>query len=683
MNDPALLRLARLHGVQTTHRDGFRQDCHPDVGAMLAILAGLGVRLRNPDDARHEIRRALADRWDRLVEPVLVVWAGSRPRCTLRLPLAAMGGSVEACLTTEGGAADCWGVRLADLRPRRDAQVLGTGYRVLEMPIPGPLSLGYHRLDVRVASTSSSALVISAPRACPGPHPGWGIFMPLYAVRSERSGGMGTLRDLGRIREWVQGLGGGFVGTLPLLATFLDEPFAPSPYTPVSRCFWNELFVDLAGIPEWSPELGGTEPAKGRHVDYRKRMRSKRRALKAALARIAESRRAELAEYVAQRPELRKYAAFRGGVERSAPSAARFDWADPDCAYHAYAQWTADTQLGGIARRASERGPGLYLDLPLGTHPRGFDRHRHARIFAPGVAGGAPPDRFFSKGQNWGFAPINPSRARASGHEYFIACVRHHMRHAGMLRIDHVMGLHRMFWIPDGSEGDQGAYVCHPSRELYAIVCLEAARSGTAVVGEDLGTVPRFVRRRMGEHGLRRMYVTQFSVNVGRRTGPTAPCRETVASVNTHDTAMFAAFWDGRDIDDQAALGLLTPEHAREAFEKRRRLREALRDHFRRHGMLSGPDPSASAVLAACLDELAASDAECVMVTIEDLLGEVEPQNTPGTDRERPNWRRRARWGLERILADPAVNATLRALNRRRAAPESGNTSGQGAHVSD
>ena len=672
MLDPALQRLARLYGVQAAFRDGFRQMRPSPPEALLAVLRSLGVEVAGPEDVPRALRRAEIERWQCMLDPVRVAWLGREPPCrhvsvNLRLP-AAQAGRYDACLDSQARGPCRSSGDVRDLRRLREANVRGQRYALLALPLPGtPLPAGYYRYCVNIAGRQSDGLLVCAPRSCVGLERGWGVFAPLYALHSRHSGGIGTFADLSRLTAWVGQMGGSFVSTLPLLASFLSEPFAPSPYTPVSRCFWNEIYVDLPSVPEWSPECGGMgAEIAGRHVDYRALMRSKRAALEAALSRLAGPRRESFVRFVGQHAELRSYAAFRSGVERRLSDPPGFDLQDSACAYHAFAQWTAEEQINAIALKGPGRGPELHLDLPLGVHPRGFDSYRYPHLFAPGVAGGAPPDRFFSKGQNWGFAPVNPRRAREQGHAYWIACIRHHMRHAAALRIDHLMGLHRLYWIPQGFDGDQGVYVRYPAEELYAILCLESQRSGTAVVGEDLGTVPRYVRQRMANHGLRRMYVGQFEYR-GRGDPPfDAPPPRSVASLNTHDTAMFASFWTDRDIAEQVALGLLDKSHAADVRQRRRQAREALLRHLRKRRLLKAGETAASAVLRACLATLAASDAECVIVALEDLWGEAEPQNTPGTGRERPNWTRRMRLSLEQIQADPGVASTLEGITGSR-----------------
>ena len=671
MGNRGLQRLARLHGVLPAYVDGFRQSRCPSDEALLAVLAELDPEIQGRESIGEAILRARAEKWSRVVEPVTACWAGRPPECLLRVPAEHAGARIESALSVEGGRTRSWKADARALDVRREASVDGRSYAVLRLPLPATLPAGYHRLALQLGGCTWESLVIRAPSRCVDLPHAWGVFAPLYALRSEASPASGTFTELGQILDWVRGLGGSLVGTLPLLSAFLDEPFAPSPYTPVSRCFWNEFYVDLRAIPEWTPEFGGVGDATDRrHVDYRGQMRAKRAALERAAVRLKGKRLDRFAGYVASRPELRAYAAFRSGLEAGGVPGTRYRRDDPGCRYHAYAQWIADAQIAKAAQSGAGGLQGLYLDLPLGTHPLGFDRFRYPEIFARRAAGGAPPDRFFSEGQNWGFAPVNPKAARASGHGYFIACIRHHLRHARALRVDHVMGLHRTYWIPQGFDGGQGAYVQAPAEELYAILCLESERHGTAVIGEDLGTVPAYVRGCMQRHGVRRTYVGQFEIRAERDPPVSPPPRESVATMNTHDTAMFATFWDGGDIDDQVDLGLLDEPHAVEARSRRQLQRAAVIADFAREGGVETEDASTYAVMVAWLARLALSDAECVIVTLEDLWGETRPQNTPGTDRERPNWTRRASKSMEEIRSDRDVSRMLRLLSRFRRSAE-------------
>ncbi|MEO9174867.1 MAG: 4-alpha-glucanotransferase, partial [Gaiellales bacterium] len=460
---------------------------------------------------------------------------------------------------------------------------------------------------------------------------------------------------------------GDFVGSTPLFASF---PREPSPYAPASRLFWNELYAELAASPELedSPaargllestafERTGKALADAPYVDYDAALALRRPVLEllaAALYAAPSSRRDAFERHLRTTPELADYARFRAtGEARGSgwqvwPDAERngtLTVADDDPAfrYHAYGQWLVDEQLRELAGR--DRA-GLYLDQPLGVHADSYDTWRERSSFALGASGGAPSDQFFAEGQEWGFPPLHPEGIRETQHRYPIACLRRIMSRSKAVRIDHVMGLHRLFWIPRGFSATDGAYVEYPADELYAIVCLEAQRADALVVGEDLGTVPDGVRETMQARGLRRSYVLQFSLKLDAEHAMETPPTASFASANTHDTPPFAAFW--RDADP--------------AF------REALVVYLRRRGHLAGTaEPPSGDVLRASLDELAAGDVETVLVNIEDLWGELEPQNVPGTSgADALNWRRRARYGLEQMFELAEVRDTLRQIDGLR-----------------
>jgi 4-alpha-glucanotransferase len=297
--------------------------------------------------------------------------------------------------------------------------------------------------------------------------------------------------------------------------------------------------------------------------------------------------------------------------------------------YHLYAQWLMDAQLRGLSGRLRDQGVALYLDLPIGSHPEGFDAWRHQPLYAATCNVGAPPDGFFAGGQDWGFRPMLPGDLRRARYAPLIESLRHHMAVAGVLRIDHIMGLHRLFWVPRGLGAREGVYVRYPARELYAVLCLESHRHGVPIVGEDLGTVPVVVRREMARHGLSGMYVVQTEL---RDSGPPLrrPPVRSVASLNTHDMPTFAAFWDAAPSRARKQLGLVA-------------------------GCQAATNPAA---MAAALNRwLASSGAAAVLVNPDDLWGEFEPQNVPGTSVERPNWRRRLRYSIEELESVAAVRA--------------------------
>jgi 4-alpha-glucanotransferase len=461
--------------------------------------------------------------------------------------------------------------------------------------------------------------------------------------------------------------------------------------------FWNELFLDVTRIPELQRSPQARHVLESEHfrkeianlrraevLDYRVAMAAKRQVLE-PLARtlFAEggARRAEFESHLASDARLPEYAAFRAACERHRSPWQRWPARERDGTlpalggdqgsydYHRYVQWLATGQLEEAAGRAASEGTSLFFDSPLGVNRAGYDVWRERDLFALEASAGAPPDMFFTSGQDWGFHPIHPVAAREQEYRYPIACLRHMFRHAGVLRIDHVMGLHRLYWIPRGLPASEGVYVRYPAEELYAILVLEADRAGAAVVGEDLGIVPGYVRPAMARHGIHRSYVVPWELT----DEPARPMRRvperSFASLNTHDMPPFAAYWRGEDIQMRVERGWLDDAGAAAERRSRTAQRATLVEFLRRRGWLEGVEGAAVSdedMLAACLSELAASEAREVIVNLEDLWLETRPQNVPGTVDEYPNWRRAARHPLERIRRLPQVVGTLRHIDALR-----------------
>jgi 4-alpha-glucanotransferase len=666
-HEAELAELARLYRVQTEYWDANGNHRRPSDESLIAIMSTLGAHIA----ARSDLPDALAERkrelWGRLAEPVVAVIAGLPLELSLRVPAWAQG-VARATLETEGGETRVLDFELGMLPTIYSDTVDGEDRRERRLTLE-PVPAGYHLLRIESGSTSADVLVIAAPERAPDPLKprSWGIFLPLYAAHSQRTIGIADVGDLERMLDGVEELGGDLVGSTPLFASFPGEP---SPYAPASRLFWNELFAELGASPELEDssaarellassafEREGQALARAPYVDYDAALALRRPVLELlaeALHAAHSSRRDTFERQLRTTPELADYARFRATGERNGcgwqvwPEAERegtLSVADDDPAfrYHAYGQWLVDEQLRELAGRG---GAGLYLDQPLGVHSDSYDTWRERASFALGASGGAPSDMFFVDGQEWGFPPLQPEGIRATQHRYPIACLRRIMSRSKAVRIDHVMGLHRLFWIPRGFSATDGAYVEYPADELYAIVCLEAKRHDTVVVGEDLGTVPDGVRETMEARGLRRSYVLQFSLKPDPEHAMDVPPIASLASANTHDTPTFAAFW--RDADGA--------------------LRDALVHYLVQRGRLpAAGEPGSGDVLRASLDELAEGDVETVLVNIEDLWGELEPQNVPGTSgADALNWRRRARHELEQMFELAEVRDTLRHIDGLR-----------------
>ncbi len=683
MHDP-LRALARLYGIQLSYADihGVVHHAAPDI--LLAMLRALGADIEHAGDATTAVARRRQELLASMAPPCMVAWTDQTT--TLPIQVAGDGNAVELTIDVEGGAPverrfahgelDVTRIRVGDALLRR-----------AHLPLPS-LPPGYHRARVTVGANHAETLILSAPRLLPQPSSNtWGVFAPLYALRSERPTGGASLSELGELGKWVSSVGGGVVATLPLLASFTVERTEASPYRPVSRRYWNELYVDIERLPaldECAPArelLGSAEfrhsaerLAASSHVDYASLMGHRRRILSrmAAHAWTTPALRRELDAFVAQRPELLDYARFRAATaawdegwqcwqepaRAGDLSAAELD--ELDIAYHVYAQWQFHEQMSTTAAIAREHGPGLYLDLPVGVHPDGFDTWRDRDQLCLELEAGAPPDDLNSGGQCWALPVLHPQNSRAAGHAHVRESVRAHLRYAGVLRIDHVMGLRRLFCIPRGASAANGVYLRYPSEELFATVAIEASRAGAIVVGEDLGTVPDSVRREMSEHGARGMFVGQFSFGGSMGSTMHRPPKGTVASFGTHDTATFAGHARGLDIEIQEQLGLIDADAKQHALAGRRDLMTYLARHFR-----VGPELDADALTAihdGLLSEMSESEAWMVLVTLEDLWLEAEPQNVPGTGPERDNWKRKLARTVEAIRTDRGLGDRLRRI---------------------
>ncbi len=688
-----LARLARAYRLETTYTDGLGQKRRTSEASVLATLRALGAPVATAHDAKDASRQRAASLWSKPIEPIVVAWHG-RGRFALRLPSARSSARVSGQLRLEDGTKRTWEISHAGPKTRT-VEVEGTTYLSGEHSFPTRLPHGYHQLRVEIGSRTYTALVISAPsQAFDDDVETWGCFVPLHALHTPRSWGIGDFSDLAALVEWTSGEGGHVVSTLPLLASFLGEtPFEPSPYLPVSRLFWNEVFIDPRTVPEFGDCAGAPRLVessvfnkeiaalqRASIVDYRRVMLAKRQVLELladSLARRRGPRSKEFEQWTRQHKLAAEYASFRAAGERLgrpwsmwpgrlSPETLGTPRADrARTRYHLYVQWIAEAQLDAVADRAHESGRGLYLDFPLGVHPEGFDVWRYPQLFAREASAGAPPDELFVSGQNWTTPPAHPEMARDDGYRYLRAGLVRQLEKSGILRIDHVMALNRLYWIPRGFESTDGMYVHYPADELYAILCLESRRHRTPIVGENLGTVPRYVNERMTRHGLRKLCVAQFNVNRGRGRPLGSVSARALACVNTHDTPTFKGFIDGADIDDRASRGVVEPGEARRSHADRRAAVAAL-------GRLPGDaaasrQTKASQMLQRCLAYLARSRASLVMVNLEDLWLEASPQNIPGTTWERPNWRQKARHGLEAFASVRHLSETLRVVARGRA----------------
>jgi 4-alpha-glucanotransferase len=553
--------------------------------------------------------------------------------------------------------------------------------RPLPAELPGDLPPGRHRVEGRTGATT----LVVAPGRCHLPAGleaggrAWGWAAQLYAVRSGASWGIGDLGDLAGLLAATAPLGAAFALLNPLHAAL---PAEPSPYNPSSRVFRNPLYLRIEDVPELaaldSPDRARVEALAGAGRDLSGRDRIDRPAvyrLKDEALRLAHGamarvpgRRDGLAAYRAATPNLERFATFCALQHvhdqdwRDWPAAYRHpgrpevaafsDQHRQEADYHAWLQWLLDEQLA--AAGATKACLGVVNDLAIGFSPNGFDAWSFQDELASGMSVGAPPDPLGPHGQDWGLPAFVPDRLAASRYQPFAQTIRAGMAHAAGLRIDHVMGLFRLFWIPDGAEPAEGTYVRYPVDDLLGVLALESERAHALVVGEDLGTVAPGVRERLADEGVLSYRLAWFEQDPagGRRRADDYP-RLALAATTTHDLPTVAGFFTGSDLDHLCDIGVVTRGGATQADQEAQR--ESLCGLLEDEGLLAPGERSVPAIVAALYGFLARTPCMLVAATLEDAVEAHDRPNVPGTIDQRPNWSLPLPVPLDDLAADPRV----------------------------
>ncbi len=672
-----------MEGVQTGYQSAFGMVLDAPVESLVTVLNALGATVRedlsNVDEVHAE---RMAAHWNQPVDPCVVFWEGKRARLPLRLSkdLRSKKGVIKIALESGGKMEQKFD--LSRVRAGRRIKTEDREYAAATLNIKGRFKPGYHQAKITIGSKTYPLLIIAAPRraykpaASEAPARSTGIFAPLYALRSQGSWGIGDFGDLKKLIDWSYSLGCDFVGTLPMLATFLEKPTVePSPYSPASRTFWNEIYVDPRATAEWAEcpaaqQIAASEAFRKAvaeqqalmEVDYLAVYRLKRQVLEELAETFfnnGKDSKSAFREFLKVQPMAKDYAAFRAVCDRLNKSwqvwpehlregqIEREDYSARDYRFHLYSQYLAHQQLSELSRSSSRnKKRGIYLDFPLSAHASGYDVWRERDSFCHVVSAGCPPDPAHVHGQDWGILPLNPKSIRSNGYRYVRACLRNHMRYTGLLRLDHVMCFYRLFWVPRGRTAKEGVYIRYNMDEFFALLCLESHRNRCTLIGEDLGTVPPEIRAAMQRHGILRMYCQQrrLAPDPKNSLAPVPP--NCICSLNTHDMPPFAAFWDGLDLDDKMKLGYFTPQQLAQKHADRKKSREILGAYLKKRKLIKDP-ADLREVLRGMLLMTAGGAAKVMQVNIEDLWLETKSQNVPGTWKERPNWKRKLKHTVE------------------------------------
>lgn len=649
-----LRQLAAAHGVATSYRNERREPVQVDADVVIRVLGLLDVDATTEASRRAELARLGEHDRAGLLPPTVAARVNGRPQ---PLPGAVF-------LVAEDGS-------------RIDARD----------ELPAELAPGWYRLHTR---DGQEVTLVAAPAQVPQPAATWGWMLQLYALRSARSWGIGDFGDLREFIEWTATEhGAGAVLLNPLHAPGPTHPVQPSPYTPSSRRFSNPLALRIEDLdvyrradPQTRAEVDALRVSPHtERIDHDLVWTAKRSALEAlwrAAGRpgpldgsLATHGLADWAAYcaLAERHGGRwsRWPQPLRDVSGAAVAAERRELA-PRLQFHAWVQQQCAEQLAAVRATAQNAGMtlGVLHDLPVGVDADGADAWALADVLAGGVSVGAPPDNFTPRGQDWGLPPWRPDRLAATGYAALRDMLRAILSHADGLRIDHVAGLWRLWWIPPGDTPDRGTYVHYDADVMLAVLALEAHRSGAIVVGEDLGTVEPEVTDALAANGMLGSAVSWFTRDESDPDQPLLPSASwpshAAASLSTHDLPTAAGFLRGEHVRARAELGLLDDVPGEKANADSERAEWLML--LRAEGLLDDREPDEAAVILALHRFLASTPSRLKFIAPYDVIGETRQPNLPGTIDEYPNWRLPLAESLEQLRADPRVAEITAAFRR-------------------
>jgi 4-alpha-glucanotransferase len=720
----AVQELARLYGVAAAYVDYRAQPREVSLQSQAAILAAIGVDAGDEQAAAAAIHQHQTVRWTRLLPPAVVVEAGQPLIVPVSVPLDLDATWLEWRISFEDGRQRKGVARLDKLKAIEEGSADDRAYRRLSLTLP-ELPLGYHSASIALdTGLRGEVRLVVAPARCfepPAIANGarvWGIAAQLYALRSPRNWGMGDFRDLRELIQQAAPLGCGIVGLNPLHALMPANPAHISPYSPSNRQFLNVLYVAVEDVPDFAECDAARERVAA--ADFQETLHSLRAtnnvdyvgvaAAKFEILKLlyASFRSRHLDHDTARSRTFRSFVEMQGEALRlhaiydaldahlrlqgpqywGWPSWPE-DYRDPsspavvrlarervqDVEYFLYLQWLAAEQLREAQATARELGMtiGLYGDVAVGANSAGSETWSNRHLYRQGASVGAPPDALALKGQDWGIPPQDPNELRTQQYQPFVGLIRNNMRYVAALRLDHVMSLYRLWWVPRGLLSKDGAYVHYPLEDLIAIMALESERNACLVIGEDLGTVPEAMTLAMEHYRAYHYKVLLFEQEPsGRFKPPSAYVSTSLAVVTTHDLPTLRGWWEEGDLALRDRLDLYpsaefkTQAHATRASERRELLLALVAENLWRWSP-DQPLPQYSPALARAVHAfLGLSRANVAMIQIEDLIGMGDPVNVPGTDTEHANWQRKVTHDTADIFARADARDILAAMNSAR-----------------
>jgi 4-alpha-glucanotransferase len=717
-NFTQLLDRAAAHfGIEPGFWDIWGRYHETTVEAKQAILRALGVKAGSAAELEQALAETIRAEWERLLPPVVVTGEAAALELALHVPADRLGERARIEIRREDGETCCFDVNVWELAQTGSIEMDGRTWVRKQVRLPLALPLGYHDIMVSTGGVRAQTRYIVTPeRAWTHPHLGRGgraagIAVTLYGIRSERNWGCGDFRDLRDVVDWVAGgLEASFVGLNPLHAIHNRRPFNTSPYLPNCIYYQNFIYLDVEGMEDFAPcrrakrlrespavqaEIAGLRRAP--FVEYERVAALKLRFLKLLFGCFLREWRAGSArgrEFDAYRraegallDDFATYCALDEYLHRQNPVVWVWpqwpeQYQDPKSAetrafrqkhwrsvmFYQYLQWQIAAELRRAQQHARNRrlSIGLYHDLALATDRFGSDLWANRPFYAAGCQVGSPPDDFAPDGQDWGFPPPNAATHRENGYRLFAESIRKNCRYGGALRIDHVMRLFRLYWIPDGCRAAEGAYVRERSEDFLRILALESVRNQVVVVGEDLGTVEPAIRETLARFGILSYRLFYFEKNErgGFRRTDEYP-RQALVSSTTHDLPTLAGFWTGADLEARRAAGVLDEPAFQRQSESRRQEKQKMLDLLFQLGLLPQYLPRDAAAYPELIGELhnavvgflAETPSQLLAINQEDLTKEPAQQNLPGTTWQYPNWSRKMRYSVEQLQSDPEARS--------------------------
>ena len=725
----ALEQLCGLCGIDSAYTDIWGNQHAASVQSLQELLASIGVNVLDNTSLDTELKKHRQRSWRRMLAPVQVERVSTSPiGIHIVLPFTESKVALEWSLRSEEGREWRGKTLSTDLKLLEQAVVDGMEMARYVFAMPGNPPAGYHRFELKCnpGNNASLRLVVVPdkcfqPPALVGEGKVWGPAVQLYALRSRRNWGIGDFTDLLRLVEDCRESGANIIGLNPLHALFPHNPPHASPYSPSSRQFLNILYIDVETIPEFAECKAAQKTVA--HPDFQAQLQSLRKSESIDYTAVAAVKRPVLEQlyqyfrmhhiasntdrgqafkdFTEQHGDGLYYHALYEALQEHLHEQDSTIWGWPAwpevfqnprsdevqqfaaarrdrVEFFQYLQWQADSQLAAAGRRSFELGLGigLYQDLAISVDRAGAEVWANRNLYVSNVVIGAPPDDFNLHGQNWGLPPWNPESLFESAYSPFIETLRTNMQHSGAVRIDHVMGLMRLFWVPEGSIPEHGTYVHYPFDDLLGILALESQRNRCLVIGEDLGTVPDSVRKSLASLGVLSYRLLYFEKDAqGDFKPPASYPDQALVAIGTHDLPTLSGFWHGDDLAERAALGQFPSEAARDKqvvgrAEDRARLlialeREKLLPATLTIHPVSSPDMTPE-LACAVHAYLAKAPSKIMLVRLEDIFGQRKQVNLPGTSSERPNWRYRLTVDIEDLAVDSRWHKLATMMQTRR-----------------